>query len=86
MKSANSVYSSSEGVFIPTATYGYDGNGDVISVTNANGIVTSYVYGDNYSRVIGKVENSGGGSCIFDNFNDGSITDGDPLTWSTYGD
>ncbi len=61
----------------------YNQYGDPLETTDANGIATGYEYGYGGSTLMGVVKNSGGGPYLFDDFNDGSITDGDPFTWTT---
>ncbi len=59
------------GEFAPTSTFAYDDNGDVTSVTDANGGVTCYKYGYNDSRVFAKVAGAGTGDAGYTGLEDG---------------
>lgn len=60
----------------------YDAFGKLLEETDGNGIKTNYEYGYDHAALMGEVKNSNGTPCFMDDFNDGSITDGDPFSWS----
>ncbi|MBK7980288.1 MAG: hypothetical protein IPK06_09900 [Ignavibacteriae bacterium] len=61
----------------------YDNVGNILSETDANGVISKYLYADGKSNLILKATNTGTGNIVADNFNDNSFSDSDPFTWTT---
>ncbi|MGD0338061.1 MAG: family 16 glycoside hydrolase [Bacteroidota bacterium] len=72
--------------FVRTQTFDdYDNFGNLLQSTDANGKTTKYVYDHNNGVRIADFQNLSAGPVYADNFDDGSISDNNPFSWTTTG-